>query len=106
MAQEIENEIKEKGLEAPRITFPQIQNLMSKLTFEFLRTGKTGTICSAYLGTFRIAQGYAASVSVDNFDPEIGEKIAKENCLKEAENALWSNMGFSLFKDQNPDIFN
>lgn len=105
MTQEIENEIQEKGLEAPRVTYPQIKALVDKLEFEFVRTGEAGTICSAYLGTFRVAQGYSAAVSVENFDPEIGEKIAKENCLKSSEDALWSNMGFTLFKELNPEIF-
>ena len=105
MTQEIEKEIQDKGLDAPRITYPKIQELMQKLTFEFLRTGQTGTICNAYLGTFRVAQGYSASVSVENFDPEMGEKIAKENCLKNSEDALWGFMGFALFKELNSELF-
>ena len=90
---------------APRVTPEQVDALLGKLTFEFLRTGKTGTICSAYLGTFRVAQGYAASVSVENFDPEIGERISKDDCWAKSKNKLWELLGFALFKDLNPELF-
>jgi hypothetical protein len=94
-------------LEKPnRISFEQIENLKKQLTYEYVRTGEAGTICNVYLGTFRIADGYSACVDPANYSQELGEKYSKERADYNATNALWELMGFSLFKELNPEIFN
>lgn len=91
--------------ENKKVPYADVQNLLAKLSFEFLRTGQAGTICTAYLGTFRIAQGYSACVVPEEYSQELGEKYAKQRCLQEAENKIWELLGFSLFKELNPQLF-
>lgn len=88
-----------------KIDVSEIEHLLNQVQYEFVRTGATGTICSSYLGSFRIAQGYSASITLDNYSQELGEKYSKERCEYETKNKLWELMGFSLFKQLNTDLF-
>ena len=71
---EIEKEIEAKGLTAPRVT-------ISELTF-----------CVLVLKNGFIVTGESACASPENFDAEIGCKIAREN----AKQKMWSLMGYAL----------
>ncbi len=56
--QEIENEIIEKGLTAPRVTKAHIDALYDKLEFSLGRVSPNRVMCSAILDGFTIADGF------------------------------------------------
>lgn len=92
----IEAEIQAKGLTAPRVTPAHIASLMQRVKFTFNVEG-TSTFCHAFLdGEFLLATGHSACVSKENFDAEIGEKIAKGNVMKPASDKLWELEGYLL----------
>ncbi len=92
----IEQEIKNKGLTAPRVTPDRIDALMARVEFRF-HVEETSTFCHAFLdGQFFLATGHSACVSKTNFDKEMGQKIAKENVLKPARDKLWELEGYAL----------
>ncbi|HDV0574248.1 TPA: hypothetical protein RHH95_003675, partial [Acinetobacter baumannii] len=41
--------------------------------------------------------GFSACVNTENFDAEIGERMARGNAEKSAENKLWELEGYRLF---------
>jgi hypothetical protein len=88
-----------------KVDLSEIKHLLHQIRYEFVKNGIKETICTAYLGNFSIARGFSAPVSAENYNQELGEKYAKENCVKELESKLWELMGFSLFKKINPDLF-
>ncbi len=92
----IEQEIKNKGLTAPRVTPDRIDALIARVQFRF-HVEETSTFCHAFLdGEFFLATGHSACVSKTNFDWELGQKIAKENVLKPARDKLWELEGYAL----------
>lgn len=92
---EIETAAAAKGLASPRVTLADLEGNIKKTEIvKFISAG--GKVLRwAVLTT---ANGYAvtgrpsASVSPENDDSEIGEKIAIENSKSE----LWALMGYSL----------
>jgi hypothetical protein len=84
----------------------QIESLKKQIRYEFTKIGETGTLCSAYLGTFNIAREFSACVLVENYSQELGEKYSKEKVDKILDDKLWEFMGFALFKDLNLELFN
>lgn len=97
-----EDMIQAKGLTAPRITPAIIQALLDRVVYvPHHPEGTTSTFVHAYLdGRFMLATGHSACVSLENFDKEIGIKIAKENALKQATQKLWELEGYALYKSQ------
>lgn len=92
----IEAEIVAKGLTAPRVTPERIAVLMARVQFKF-HVEATSTFCHAFLdGEFFLATGHSACVSKENFDAEIGQKIAKANVMKPANDKLWELEGYAL----------
>lgn len=102
---ETEDMIKRKGLEAPRVTPYQVDELMSKVQYSFaLVPNTTTTVCTAILwftpeDSFTLAVEYSACASPENFDVEIGEKIAKDNAEQASRSLLWLLEGYALKKD-------
>jgi hypothetical protein len=100
----IEQEIKAKGLTAPRVTPTDIEdNIASEYYFSAADgVSKEGvvyetslnllTFCVLVLKNGFTVTGESACASPDNFDPEIGRKIAREN----AKNKIWPLMGYVL----------
>ena len=111
--QAIEQEIQAKGLTAPRVTSADIEgNIASEHYF----TAQAGAVASlpkdagdaalnaipAALGllTFCVlvlrngftVTGESACASPDNFDAELGRKIARQNAVQK----LWPLMGYAL----------
>jgi|ERR1044071_851115 hypothetical protein len=93
--QEIENEIKAKGLSAPRVT---LEHLIANIEHTEIvkHVSQTGQVLRwAVIAT---ANGYAVtgrpscSVSPENDDKELGERIAIDNARAE----LWPLMGYAL----------
>lgn len=85
----IEAEIKSKGKTAPRITPAMIDDKISERAF--LRHGVL-TICILTLWNGFTVTGESACASPENYDEEIGQKIAFEN----ARQKIWPLEGYLL----------
>lgn len=88
---EIENEIQRKGLNAPRLTPQMIDDVIVSEQYHVFH-GTTMTVCALTLRNGFIVVGESAAASPENFDAEIGRKIAREN----ARNKIWALEGYSL----------
>ena len=93
---EIEKEIQDKGLNAPRLTPDDIDAAINGKTFTNLPSGKC-VVCELTLQNGYTVRGESACVSVENFDQEIGNKIAFEN----ARDKIWQLEGY-LLQDKFP----
>lgn len=93
VSETIEEMIQRKGLNAPRINPTIIESSIKDVYFH-IAPNTTLTFCVLTLKNGFQVTGESAAASLENFDKEIGEKIAKEN----AKNKIWSLMGF-LLKD-------
>ena len=105
--QAIEKEIQAKGLTAPRITPDDIE---ANIASEHFFTAANGASAAGYLVksdddnlrclTFCVlvlkngftVTGESACASPENFDAEIGRKIARQNAVAK----IWPLLGFSL----------
>lgn len=105
--QAIEQEIQAKGLTAPRIT---PQDIEANIVGEYYFTAAEGcignvdeqgnlhesldllTFCVLVLRNGFTVTGESACASPENFDAELGRKIARRN----AEAKIWSLMGYHL----------
>ncbi len=92
--QEIEKEIKEKGLTAPRVTPEQIESVIVSEQYHVFE-GTTFTSCLLTLKNGFTVHGESACASPENFDPELGRKIARDN----AKNKIWMLEGY-LIRDK------
>lgn len=107
--QTIEQEIQSKGLTAPRVTPADIEaNIASEHYFtatealvgqergpEWQATPKELdllTFCVLVLRNGFTVTGESACASPENFDPEIGKKIARQNAVAK----IWPLMGYEL----------
>lgn len=94
-AQALEQEIKAKGLTAPRVTLEDVLgNIASvevvkhvSLGGKVLRWAVITTKCG-----FAVTGKPSAAVSAENDNVEIGEKLAIEN----AKSEMWALMGYAL----------
>ena len=95
---DIESEITKAGLTSPRVTVAQIDELMDSLRFEsWVVPDTTTTIVVAILPNgFTAGLGKSAAVSKDNFNAEIGLKIAKGEAVNNARDELWKLEGYAL----------
>lgn len=87
----LEEEIKAKGLDAPRLTPESIDSVINSEQY-YVFPGTTLTICVLTLKNGYNVTGESAAISSDNFDESIGRKIAREN----ARNKIWSLEGYLL----------
>ena len=116
--QDIEKEIQDKGLTAARVT---PDDLKANIISEHYFTAKEGIIGNLYqrnqdqcrlptslsLLTFCVlvlrngftVTGESACASPENFDAEIGRKIARQN----AEQKIWPLMGYHLKQQLSVD---
>lgn len=110
----IEQEIQAKGLTAPRITPADLQANIAGETYFTAADGVLGayrnhddvyqgtdvhntsyallTFCVLVLKNGFTVTGESACASPENFDAEIGRKIARQN----AEQKIWPLMGYEL----------
>ncbi len=89
--QDLEKEIVSKGLTAPRITPSDIDaTIVSEQYYVFPQT--TFTVCLLTLQNGYTVCGESACASPENFNAEIGRKIAREN----ARNKIWALEGYAL----------
>lgn len=89
--QQIEAEIQKKGLNAPRLTPDAIDATITSEQYHVF-PGTTMTICALTLRNGYIVTGESAAASPDNFDKDIGRKIARDN----ARNKIWALEGYLL----------
>lgn len=108
--QQIEQEIQSKGLTAPRVTPADIE---ANITSEHYFTAEQGafaafapprgsdvvppelsllTFCVLTLQNGFTVTGESACASPENFDPELGRKIARQNAVQK----IWPLMGYEL----------
>ena len=88
---ELEKELVEKGLTAARITPEDIEGLINTAQF-YVFPNTLHTVCCLTLKNGFTVIGESACVHPDNFDVEIGRKIAMEN----AKNKIWMLEGYLL----------
>ena len=89
--EEVEVAIAAKGLAAPRIT-PEQVDAEIKCTQYWRVPNSTATICALTMQNNFVLIGKSASVSMKNFDEEIGKNLALAN----AREQIWSFLGYSL----------
>lgn len=105
----IEQEIVAKGLTAPRITPADIEaNILSEHYFTAREGVQAAVLASDDLGSLKALElltfcvlvlrndftvtGESACASPENFDAELGRKIARANAV----NKVWPLMGYAL----------
>lgn len=88
---EIEAEIQQKGLNAPRLTPQMIDDAISSEQYHVF-PNTTMTVCALTLRNGYIVTGESAAASPENFNKEIGRKIARDN----ARNKIWALEGYLL----------
>ncbi len=94
---EMEKEILELGLTAPRITPEHIESLMDKVEYRVhVVEGTTTTQATALLDGFSLAIGVTACVDPANFNAQLGAKYAIEKARDLASDKLWELEGYAL----------
>jgi exopolyphosphatase/pppGpp-phosphohydrolase len=88
---DIEKEIQAKGLNAPRLTPEAIDAVIVSEQF-YVFPGTTMTVCALTLRNGYLVTGESAAASPENFNEEIGRKIARTN----ARNKIWALEGYLL----------
>lgn len=86
-----EKMIQEKGLNAPRLTPKLIDDTIVSEEY-YVFPNSTLTICKLNLTNGYHVVGESAAVSLENFDEEIGRKIARDN----ARDKIWALEGYLL----------
>jgi hypothetical protein len=89
--QQIEAEIQQKGLNAPRLTPADIDAVIAGEQYHVF-DGTTITVCCLHLRNGFTVTGESAAASPENFDVEIGRKIARQN----AREKIWALEGYLL----------
>lgn len=87
----MEAEIQAKGLTAPRLTPTLIDGKITSAAY-YVFPGTTLTICALTLANGFQVTGESAAASPENFNEEIGRKIAYEN----ARQKIWALEGYLL----------
>ncbi len=93
---EIEQEIQDKGLTAPRVTQARIDSLIVDEDYHVF-PGTTVTVAILILKNGFTVTGESACASPENFDEELGRKIARE----QARNKIWALEGYALREKLN-----
>ncbi len=88
---DIEEEIKKKGLTAPRITPERLDEVISSENYHVFENSQL-TVCCLTLENGFTVTGESACASPENFDAELGKKIARDN----AKNKIWMLEGYLL----------
>lgn len=87
----IEKEIQDKGLNAPRLT-PELIDAAIRSEQFYVFDGSCLTVCCLTLQNGFTVTGESACASPENFNTEIGQRIAREN----ARGKIWALEGYLL----------
>ena len=87
----LEREIQAKADKAPRVKPADVKAEIVGETFTLLPSGRV-TVCELTLKNGFTVRGESAVVFIENFNEEIGRKVARENAEKE----VWQLLGFRL----------
>jgi len=88
---QVEQEIQDKKLTAPRVTPERIDEVIEGCEFHVFNQS-TLTVCALTLINGFTVTGESACASPENFDAELGQKIAFDN----ARNKIWALEGYAL----------
>lgn len=88
---EVEEEIVKKGLTAPRITPERLEEVIEQEVYHVFDDSQL-TVCCLTLENGFTVTGESACASPENFDAELGKKIARDN----AKNKIWMLEGYLL----------
>lgn len=99
--EEVEQKIKELGLNAPRVTKEHIENLMAQVEYSIMQVSPTRVHCAASLDGFSVGDGFSGCIDPKNFNFELGKQISKRNAENNARNNLWQFEGWRLFTQLN-----
>ena len=91
---EIESEIQTKGLTAPRVTPERVEEVIAGEQYHVF-ANTTFTACLLTLVNGYTVLGESACASPENFDADLGRKIARKNAV----NKIWALEGY-LLRDQ------
>ena len=87
----IEQEIQRKGLTAPRVTPQRLEEVIVKEEYHVF--GQTTlTVCCLTLKNGFTVTGESACASPENYNAELGQRIAREN----AKQKIWALEGYAL----------
>lgn len=89
--QAIEAEIQAKGLNAPRLSPERIDATITGEDYHVF-PGTTLTVCCLKLRNGFTVTGESVAASPENFDVELGKKIARSN----ARDKIWELEGYAL----------
>jgi len=89
--QRIETEIQSKRLNAPRLSPEKIDDVIVGEDY-YVFPGTTLTVCCLKLRNGFTVTGESAAVSMENFDAELGRKIARSH----AREKIWALEGYLL----------
>ena len=87
----LENDIQEKGLNAPRLTPESIEAVITSEDYHIF-PGSQLTVCCLTLKNGFTVTGESACASPENFNEEIGRKIARQKAVEK----IWSLEGYLL----------
>jgi hypothetical protein len=90
-AEALEKEIAAVANKAPRVTLADVTGSIISETYTLLPNGRT-TICQLTLKNGFTVEGQSAAVSKENYNEEIGNKVARDNAVRE----IWPLMGHAL----------
>lgn len=102
--QQIEQQIQEIGLNAPRVKAEHIDQIMEKVVYNFTQVSEKRVICQGVLGNFWIADGNSVSVDPKNFNLKLAKEISLESAKEAVRKKLWEFEGWRLFISLNKDI--
>jgi len=88
---ELEKELVEKGLTAPRLTPDLIDSVILDQNFHVFH-GSQLTVCCLTLKNGFTVTGESACVSPENFNAETGRKVSRQN----ARDKIWALEGYLL----------
>lgn len=78
---------------APRVTEETIKLKIKSIDYTTLAIGETlGTLCFITMQNGWVSTGFAAPVSTENFDAEVGKRYAYDNAFE----PLWQLEGYLL----------
>lgn len=87
----IQKEINQKGLNAPRLTSEEIDSVIGRYEYHVFKDSCLTVCCLTLQNGFTVT-GESACASPENFDADIGRKIAFGN----ARNKIWALEGYLL----------